>query len=131
MAGRTYTTDTLRDLRALHPDTELYFITGADALASILSWQDVEELFVDQQHAFVEVIAFFGMLECAVEVVEHRQEILDRFKERVLEVILFLAVAAFAVILEVSERAQVAVVELLHFCAQRGIVVGGKIYFVG
>jgi nicotinate-nucleotide adenylyltransferase len=43
--GRTYTTDTLRDLRALYPDSELYFITGADALASILSWQDVEELF--------------------------------------------------------------------------------------
>jgi nicotinate-nucleotide adenylyltransferase len=43
--GPTYTTDTLRDLHALNPDTELYFITGADALASILSWQNVEELF--------------------------------------------------------------------------------------
>jgi nicotinate-nucleotide adenylyltransferase len=43
--GRTYTSDTLRDLRALYPDSELYFITGADALASILSWQDAEELF--------------------------------------------------------------------------------------
>lgn len=41
----TYTVDTLRDLRAKHPDAELYFITGADALASILSWQDWEELF--------------------------------------------------------------------------------------
>ena len=30
---------------ALNPDTELYFITGADALASILSWHDAEELF--------------------------------------------------------------------------------------
>ena len=27
------------------PTVELYFITGADALASILTWQDVEELF--------------------------------------------------------------------------------------
>ena len=44
-AGRTYTKDTLRDLHAQHPDSELYFITGADALASILTWQDVEELF--------------------------------------------------------------------------------------
>jgi nicotinate-nucleotide adenylyltransferase len=43
--GRTYTKDTLRDLHALYPDTDLYFITGADALASILTWQDVEELF--------------------------------------------------------------------------------------
>lgn len=41
----TYTADTLRDLRAKHPDAELYFITGADALASILSWQNWEELF--------------------------------------------------------------------------------------
>ncbi|MEV0948456.1 nicotinate-nucleotide adenylyltransferase [Rhodococcus sp. NPDC049939] len=40
----TYTVDTLRDLRNYHPDAELYFITGADALASILSWQDWEEL---------------------------------------------------------------------------------------
>ncbi|MYR05061.1 nicotinate-nucleotide adenylyltransferase [Gordonia sp. SID5947] len=43
--GDTYTVDTLRDLRAMHPEAELYFITGADALESILSWQDWEELF--------------------------------------------------------------------------------------
>jgi nicotinate-nucleotide adenylyltransferase len=43
--GPTYTKDTLRDLRALNPDAELYFITGADALTSILSWQDWPELF--------------------------------------------------------------------------------------
>jgi nicotinate-nucleotide adenylyltransferase len=43
--GRTYTKDTLRDLCMLYPNSELYFITGADALASILTWQDVEELF--------------------------------------------------------------------------------------
>ena len=44
-AGPTYTNDTLEDLRALNPDSDLYFITGADALASILSWQNWEELF--------------------------------------------------------------------------------------
>src|SRR5271154_4472347 len=43
--GPTYTKDTLRDLHTLNPDSELYFITGADALASILSWQDLDELF--------------------------------------------------------------------------------------
>ncbi|WNG91227.1 nicotinate-nucleotide adenylyltransferase [Mycobacterium sp. ITM-2016-00318] len=43
--GPTYTRDTLRDLRALNPDADLYFITGADALASILTWQDWEEMF--------------------------------------------------------------------------------------
>jgi nicotinate-nucleotide adenylyltransferase len=44
-AGPTYTIDTLRDLRAQRPDAELYFITGADALAEIFSWRDAEELF--------------------------------------------------------------------------------------
>lgn len=29
--GPTYTKDTLADLHALHPDSELYFTTGADA----------------------------------------------------------------------------------------------------
>ncbi|WP_276319557.1 nicotinate-nucleotide adenylyltransferase [Cellulomonas endophytica] len=44
-AGETYTVDTLRDLHALHPDADLYFITGADAVAQILSWKDADELF--------------------------------------------------------------------------------------
>jgi nicotinate-nucleotide adenylyltransferase len=44
--GPTYTIDTLRDLRAESGDeAELFFITGADALAQIMSWQDVNELF--------------------------------------------------------------------------------------
>jgi nicotinate-nucleotide adenylyltransferase len=43
--GPTYTKDTLRDLHTLNPDADLYFITGADALASILSWQNWEEMF--------------------------------------------------------------------------------------
>ncbi len=43
--GPTYTNDTLRDLSVQNPDTDLYFITGADALASILSWQNWAELF--------------------------------------------------------------------------------------
>jgi nicotinate-nucleotide adenylyltransferase len=44
-SGPTYTIDTLRDLRTEHPDAELYFITGADALADIFTWRDAEELF--------------------------------------------------------------------------------------
>ena len=43
--GPTYTIDTLRDLRALNPDADLFFITGADALGQILTWRDAEELF--------------------------------------------------------------------------------------
>ncbi len=43
--GPTYTIDTLRDLHRERPEAELFFITGADALAQILSWKDAEELF--------------------------------------------------------------------------------------
>ena len=43
--GPTYTKDTLSDLHELNPDADLYFITGADALASILTWEGVKELF--------------------------------------------------------------------------------------
>ncbi|MBF4161966.1 nicotinate-nucleotide adenylyltransferase [Nocardioides sp. CBS4Y-1] len=43
--GRTYTIDTLRDLRHEMPDADLYFITGADALAEIFTWRDADDLF--------------------------------------------------------------------------------------
>ncbi|AEX44764.1 nicotinic acid mononucleotide adenylyltransferase [Corynebacterium diphtheriae HC01] len=41
--GATYTIDTLRDLRRAYPDSELFFITGADALGQILTWRDWEK----------------------------------------------------------------------------------------
>ncbi|WP_201276565.1 nicotinate-nucleotide adenylyltransferase [Marisediminicola senii] len=43
--GPTYTIDTLRDLRAQRPDAELFFISGADAVAQIIDWKDAAELF--------------------------------------------------------------------------------------
>lgn len=43
--GPTYTIDTLRDLRAQYPDAELFFISGADAVAQIFEWKDVAELW--------------------------------------------------------------------------------------
>jgi nicotinate-nucleotide adenylyltransferase len=43
--GPTYTIDTLRDLAQRLPDADLYFITGADALAEIFTWRDADELF--------------------------------------------------------------------------------------
>ena len=39
--GDTYTVDTLRELRAHYPDNvELFFITGADAVAHIVKWRE-------------------------------------------------------------------------------------------
>ncbi len=41
----TYTIDTLRDLRAARgPEPEFFFITGADALARMISWRHADEL---------------------------------------------------------------------------------------
>lgn len=43
--GPTYTIDTLADLAVVYPGDELYFITGADALADIFTWREASRLF--------------------------------------------------------------------------------------
>ncbi|RLP76763.1 nicotinate-nucleotide adenylyltransferase [Mycetocola tolaasinivorans] len=43
--GPTFTIDTLRDLQRERPDSDLYFISGADAVQQILGWKDVDELW--------------------------------------------------------------------------------------
>lgn len=43
--GTTYTIDTLRDMQRMHPDADLFFITGADAFQSIVQWKDVDKLW--------------------------------------------------------------------------------------
>ncbi|MBO3443261.1 nicotinate-nucleotide adenylyltransferase [Clostridium sp. CCUG 7971] len=42
---RTYTVDTLRELKKKHSNIDIYFITGADAICDIESWKDVTENF--------------------------------------------------------------------------------------
>ncbi|MGB9224828.1 nicotinate-nucleotide adenylyltransferase [Mycobacterium sp.] len=79
-AGPTYTKDTLRDLRALNPDSELYFITGADALASILSWQGWEELF--------DLARFVGVSRPGYELRhDHITDVLGEMAENVLSLV--------------------------------------------
>lgn len=43
--GPTYTVDTLRDIKSAYPEAELFFITGADAVAQILAWKDVDKIW--------------------------------------------------------------------------------------
>ncbi len=43
--GPTYTVDTLRDLHAQYPDDDLFFISGADAVAQIVQWKDKDKLW--------------------------------------------------------------------------------------
>jgi nicotinate-nucleotide adenylyltransferase len=42
--GPTFTVDTLRDLHAVLDPADLYFITGADALAGLHTWRESEAL---------------------------------------------------------------------------------------
>lgn len=42
--GYTYTRETLERLTAEHPDTDYYFIMGADSLFSFESWKDPERI---------------------------------------------------------------------------------------
>lgn len=42
--GPTYTRDSLTTIREAQPDSELFFITGADAILQILTWKDPEAL---------------------------------------------------------------------------------------
>lgn len=43
--GTTYTIDTLREIAAIRPGAELFFISGADAIAQILAWKQVDEIW--------------------------------------------------------------------------------------
>jgi nicotinate-nucleotide adenylyltransferase len=44
--GPTYTVDTLREMKSFFgPKSDLFFITGADALDKILSWKDADQVF--------------------------------------------------------------------------------------
>ncbi|PWG59449.1 nicotinate-nucleotide adenylyltransferase [Bifidobacterium catulorum] len=43
--GVTYTIDTLRDIHRARPEAELFFITGADAIAEIMRWKDADEMW--------------------------------------------------------------------------------------
>ena len=42
--GITYTVDTLADIREEYPDADMFFITGADAIAALIDWKDSEVL---------------------------------------------------------------------------------------
>ncbi len=78
--GPTYTRDTLQDLHALNPNSQLYFITGADALASILSWQGWEKLF--------ELARFVGVSRPGYELRrEHITGVLGELPEDVLALV--------------------------------------------
>ncbi|MDT2764237.1 nicotinate-nucleotide adenylyltransferase [Enterococcus asini] len=42
--GKSYTYETMKELRQLHPDTDFYFIIGGDMVAYLPKWYKVDEL---------------------------------------------------------------------------------------
>jgi nicotinate-nucleotide adenylyltransferase len=69
--GLTYTADTLRDLRTERgDDVDMYFITGADALAQILTWREVDS---QDKVTVMEVPALaISSTACRLRVQEHQ-----------------------------------------------------------
>ncbi|MHA3704456.1 nicotinate-nucleotide adenylyltransferase [Jatrophihabitans sp. YIM 134969] len=53
--GPTFTVDTVADITRQRPEAELFFVTGADALAQILSWKDADLLLARPDLHFVGV----------------------------------------------------------------------------
>ena len=53
--------DTLNELRALRPDADLFFITGADAISQIMTWRNAHKLW--ELANFVGVTDFRDSLE--------------------------------------------------------------------
>jgi nicotinate-nucleotide adenylyltransferase len=43
--GVSYTVDTLRQLKEIHPRSEVYFLTGSDMLEEIHTWREPEEIY--------------------------------------------------------------------------------------
>jgi nicotinate-nucleotide adenylyltransferase len=43
--GASYTVETMRHFKEQAPDTELYFITGADSILDLESWRDAEMIY--------------------------------------------------------------------------------------
>ncbi|WP_260860391.1 nicotinate-nucleotide adenylyltransferase [Mycobacterium tilburgii] len=85
--GPTYTKDTLQDLHALNPDTELFFITGADALSSILSWQGWEVLF--------ELARFIGVSRPGYDL--RREHVTDALGELAQDALTLVEIPALAI----------------------------------
>ena len=42
--GLSYTIDTVRELKRLHPSSEFFFIIGADSLLELHTWKDIYDL---------------------------------------------------------------------------------------
>lgn len=50
---RRYTIDTLSELQALHPDSRVFFVMGADSWTDIRTWREWEKVLLSSDHIVV------------------------------------------------------------------------------
>lgn len=43
--GKTYTIDTLKQIKSMYGDLDIFYITGADVIRDIKNWKDFEKVF--------------------------------------------------------------------------------------
>ncbi|GIP48302.1 Nicotinate-nucleotide adenylyltransferase [compost metagenome] len=75
--GVSYTVETIREIRSLHPDLEFYFIIGADMVNYLPKWEGIEDLagmlsFIGLQRpgSFLELDALPPFIQEAVQLAE-------------------------------------------------------------
>lgn len=75
--GVSYTVDTIREIKKLHPDFEFYFIIGADMVNYLPKWEGIEELtemlnFIGLQRpgSFLELDALPSFIQESVSLAE-------------------------------------------------------------
>ena len=68
--GFSYTIDTVREFQKMHPEAEIFFITGADAIMEIVSWMDADKL--------IETCQFIGATRPGYNLNEKMPEYLRR-----------------------------------------------------
>lgn len=59
--GKSYTVDTIRELREMYPDCEFYFIIGADMVEYLPHWNEI--------NALVKLVQFVGVKRSGYELV--------------------------------------------------------------
>lgn len=88
--GESYAIDTVRYFKGKMPtDSELYFITGADAILEIVTWKDVEELFAN--------CTFIAATRPGYRLNEMKKKLLSKLSEANLKKIIPLEVPAMAI----------------------------------
>jgi nicotinate-nucleotide adenylyltransferase len=114
-SGPTYTVDTLRAFRAFYGEgAELFFITGTDAVAEILTWKDPEAV-LDEAHFIAANRPSYSLSD------EHRELFGDRVS--VME-IPALAISSTDIRKRVAEGRTIRYLlprEVREFIAERGL----------